>query len=445
MGGSRERAQVKAAARWLFVFGPDHETFSTLCTDPHNSYIEYILSQQISVYLAVVAARNSKSMLEVMQLAAKPEQMPPKAYKPRTNMLSRAFFAKSPNSDSEDDEDDSGSSSFSDDRDEQSDADDEDGDLHTNKREEQNSNEESESTQARPSARGNRSGAPADNTQVEADARLARDLGVRRSTRNQGHRLGRLHYLGLDSQPRPEKTKKVGLFDCDPLVLHLLTFMETLIKEVHSKTIPTAPNIYLQDLWIDRKAEEDRAHSFSNPFLPTIDGDVNRWIAQGAPPHLTNPYTKTQELKVDPVQQKAAMRTQSHATPINGQSNGIVQEWLSPNDAFQEDFSVFKTLSDDEQQAVIRREAEQYGLEKPQGYNVSFHYNPHVEYHHFGSSHPMKPWRLTLTKQLVLAYGLEYTMDCYEPRPARFDELAVFHDREYLSFLSEYVETSFPQ
>jgi histone deacetylase HOS2 len=119
-------------------------------------------------------------------------------------------------------------------------------------------------------------------------------------------------------------------------------------------------------------------------------------------------------------------------------SNNIVQEYLSPDDAYVvEDYSAFKALTDSEKQEVIAREAEEYGLQKPLGWNVSFHYNPHVEYHHFGSSHPMKPWRLTLTKQLVLAYGLEYTMDLYEPRPANFNELAIFHDREYLSYLSK--------
>lgn len=110
---------------------------------------------------------------------------------------------------------------------------------------------------------------------------------------------------------------------------------------------------------------------------------------------------------------------------------------MSPNDLFVEDFGAFKGLTEDEKRAVIRHEAEEHGIEKPQGYSVSFHYNPHVEYHHFGSSHPMKPWRLTLTKQLVLAYGLEYSMELYEPRPATLDELAIFHDREYLSFISK--------
>jgi histone deacetylase HOS2 len=128
------------------------------------------------------------------------------------------------------------------------------------------------------------------------------------------------------------------------------------------------------------------------------------------------------------------------ASGHNGHSNNnIVEEYLSPADIFCDDFQAFKARSDAEKQEIIRREAEEYAMEKPKGYSVSFHYNPHVEYHHFGSSHPMKPWRLTLTKQLIMAYGLEYTMDLYEPRPASFEELAIFHDREYLSFLSQYV------
>jgi histone deacetylase HOS2 len=118
-------------------------------------------------------------------------------------------------------------------------------------------------------------------------------------------------------------------------------------------------------------------------------------------------------------------------------SHNIVEEYPSPQDRFVDDYQAFKHLHDAEKVEVIRREAEEYGMEKPKGYNVSFHYNPHVEYHHFGSSHPMKPWRLTLTKQLIIAYGLEYTMDLYEPRPATFEEIAIFHDREYTNFLKE--------
>lgn len=85
----------------------------------------------------------------------------------------------------------------------------------------------------------------------------------------------------------------------------------------------------------------------------------------------------------------------------------------------------------------IAQAAQEYGIVRPQGRVVSFHYNPAVEGHHFGRSHPMKPWRLHLTKQLVMSYGLQYAMDCYTTMPASREELAVFHRDDYLEFLSE--------
>ncbi|ORY62159.1 uncharacterized protein BCR38DRAFT_486432 [Pseudomassariella vexata] len=84
----------------------------------------------------------------------------------------------------------------------------------------------------------------------------------------------------------------------------------------------------------------------------------------------------------------------------------------------------------------VRRFAEEYRITKPQGYNVSFHYNPAMEKHHFGQTHPMKPWRLTLTKSLVNAYGMNYAMDNYHPRAATFDELTTFHTKDYIDFLA---------
>lgn len=47
----------------------------------------------------------------------------------------------------------------------------------------------------------------------------------------------------------------------------------------------------------------------------------------------------------------------------------------------------------------------------------------------------MKPWRLTLTNQLVMGYGLNEHMDCYVTRPANEDELRQFHTDDYLNFL----------
>jgi hypothetical protein len=197
--------------------------------------------------------------------------------------------------------------------------------------------------------------------------------------------------------------------------------------------------------WKSRTIQEARPYPWADPFTPNKD-DLKRWVCEGSPPPLdVEIYRREQRKKRAvtfrlPTPAIATMRTHSNygeSPAPNGYSNNIVQEYLSPNELFLEDFQAFKSLSDTEKQEVIQREAEEYGMEKPQGYNVSFHYNPHVEYHHFGSSHPMKPWRLTLTKQLIMAYGLEYTMDLYEPRPATYDEICIFHDREYTQFLKQ--------
>ena len=76
------------------------------------------------------------------------------------------------------------------------------------------------------------------------------------------------------------------------------------------------------------------------------------------------------------------------------------------------------------------------GIVRPKGYTVSWHNNAEVEMHHFGQSHPMKPWRLTLTKQLVMAYGMHTAMDTYLSRAATKEEVAEFHADDYLDFLS---------
>lgn len=189
---------------------------------------------------------------------------------------------------------------------------------------------------------------------------------------------------------------------------------------------PTAP---------DRcTTSDDENHSFVNNFVATR-GKIHRQIYGKPPSPLGNPERYHQVPQYDPVYHLRKMRVAGYGAS-NGAAHNIVEEYLSPDDDYVEDYQSFKLLPDAEKQNVIAREAQEFGLERPKGWNVSFHYNPHVEYHHFGSSHPMKPWRLTLTKQLVLSYGLEYTMDLYEPRPANFNELAIFHDRDYLAYLS---------
>ena len=84
---------------------------------------------------------------------------------------------------------------------------------------------------------------------------------------------------------------------------------------------------------------------------------------------------------------------------------------------------------------LIARYASDNGIERPRSHTVSFHYNAAVEQHHFGRSHPMKPWRLQLTKQLILSYGLQHAMECHETRRATREEMAEFHREDYLEFL----------
>ncbi|KAI1927235.1 histone deacetylase [Ophidiomyces ophidiicola] len=84
-------------------------------------------------------------------------------------------------------------------------------------------------------------------------------------------------------------------------------------------------------------------------------------------------------------------------------------------------------------------EVEHDTIKRPKGYRVSWHSNPAVEPHHFGSNHPMKPWRLTLTKQLVLAYGMHHAMDLYLSREATYEEMSEFHSTDYLEFLTQVI------
>ncbi len=104
----------------------------------------------------------------------------------------------------------------------------------------------------------------------------------------------------------------------------------------------------------------------------------------------------------------------------------IVQDYQHPQPGSS------STLTIDEK---VQREILKNGIVKPKGYTVSWHANPEVEKHHFGQSHPMKPWRLTLTKELVMAYGMHQAMDLYLARAATDEEMAEFHKEDYLEFL----------
>lgn len=93
-------------------------------------------------------------------------------------------------------------------------------------------------------------------------------------------------------------------------------------------------------------------------------------------------------------------------------------------------------LDNAEYLAKAKRAAQEYNIVRPKGYNVTFHTNPEMEKHHFGQTHPMKPWRLTLSKSLIMSYGMPFAMDSYICRAATYEELSDYHAEDYLEFLA---------
>ncbi|MCJ1337290.1 histone deacetylase [Bachmanniomyces sp. S44760] len=108
----------------------------------------------------------------------------------------------------------------------------------------------------------------------------------------------------------------------------------------------------------------------------------------------------------------------------------VVQEYQNPPPGQSSTF----TLEERVQHEILKQ-----GIVRPKGYTVSYHANPAVEHQHFGMTHPMKPWRLTLTNKIVLAYGMHEAMDLYLSRAATNQELVLFHTDEYIEFLQKLV------
>lgn len=49
----------------------------------------------------------------------------------------------------------------------------------------------------------------------------------------------------------------------------------------------------------------------------------------------------------------------------------------------------------------------------------------------------MKAYRLTLTNELVLGYGLQKHMQVHSPRRATKEEIAKFHSNDYVEYLAK--------
>jgi len=109
-------------------------------------------------------------------------------------------------------------------------------------------------------------------------------------------------------------------------------------------------------------------------------------------------------------------------------SNNIVQEYWHPLSQ-QGDPQNARLL------ATVKNEILVNDIARPKGYKVSWHSNPEIEKHHFGHAHPMKPWRLTLAKALIMSYGMHAAMDTYVSRQATREEMEDYHSEEYLNYL----------
>ena len=60
---------------------------------------------------------------------------------------------------------------------------------------------------------------------------------------------------------------------------------------------------------------------------------------------------------------------------------------------------------------------------------------------YYGPGHPMKPHRLQMTHNLVLAYGLYKKMQCFRPHLATDEELVQFHAEDYVDFIRRVTTT----
>ncbi|XP_057309301.1 histone deacetylase 3-like isoform X1 [Hydractinia symbiolongicarpus] len=73
---------------------------------------------------------------------------------------------------------------------------------------------------------------------------------------------------------------------------------------------------------------------------------------------------------------------------------------------------------------------------------VAYFYDPDVGNYHYGTGHPMKPHRLSLTHSLVFGYELHKKMDIFRPYHATPYDMTRFHSDDYIHFLQRVTPTN---
>ncbi|CEL99810.1 unnamed protein product [Vitrella brassicaformis CCMP3155] len=68
---------------------------------------------------------------------------------------------------------------------------------------------------------------------------------------------------------------------------------------------------------------------------------------------------------------------------------------------------------------------------------VAYFYDSDIGSYYYGAGHPMKPQRMKMTHALIMAYDLYRKMEVYRPHKASDPELEMFHEQDYINFLSQ--------
>ena len=66
---------------------------------------------------------------------------------------------------------------------------------------------------------------------------------------------------------------------------------------------------------------------------------------------------------------------------------------------------------------------------------VCYFHGETIGEYYYGPGHPMKPHRLQMTHNLIVAYSLYKKMDVYRPHWATDEEMSLFHAPDYIDFL----------
>ncbi|CRG96804.1 histone deacetylase 1, putative [Plasmodium gallinaceum] len=67
---------------------------------------------------------------------------------------------------------------------------------------------------------------------------------------------------------------------------------------------------------------------------------------------------------------------------------------------------------------------------------VAYFHDPDIGSYYYGAGHPMKPQRIRMTHSLIVSYNLYKYMEVYRPHKSDVHEMTLFHDYEYVDFLS---------